>query len=1192
MSNGGIYSGVSSPTLLITGATTDVSGTYYLCEVTGYSPCTSPLSSTSALLTVSDLSITNPSNYVSCSTSTSPATFNVTVGGPADSIIWEIYNGSDWIAIDDQSLTFGAVSFGGDVFSATLVVNGLTALNNTWKVRANALTGSTIVTSNEATITINSPAVVSTPSNQTNCYSGGSSTFTVTTSGGFGTQWQYSTNGTSWGSVTNETPIGATYTNATTSMLAVATTSLTPVAGTYYYRALVTSSAGCDAVPSGSAQLLINNPTVTVSGSASTYCTPGGSAVVLTATGASTYTWSPSTGLSATTGASVNATPAVTTTYTVTGNDGTGCLKAATIIVNASSAVAVSATSTPSTICTGDLVQLSSNVSINYTTDSIGTYAFANTTGAYTSIVGQSGTAAVTLSSMDDSISSAQTLPFTFNYGGNSFTTFKISSNGWMQLGATSTATTNYTPLSGTENNVIVPFSRDLNGTLTTGTTYYVQTVGSAPNRITKVQWTAVKSFSSTVNPETANFQVWLYEGSNIVELRYGSFTSASARTTSGTCQVGLRGASNVTADIRSLSNTGSWATPTVGTANTSTCALGTFATPFLPDNGRIYRFTPANIPSFTYAWTSTPSGFTSSSATVSDTPTVNTTYNVVVTSAAGCSNSASTSVTLTSGVVVTTPPVYSTVCSGTTTTFSIFATGPGLTYQWSKNGTAITGNASASTATLSLSNVLVADSGSSYTVTVTPTCGDAFTSSPVTLTVNPLPTATISGTVATCTNSSAPYITFTGGNGTAPYTFTYTLNSGANQTVVSNGSGVATVTASVATTGSFVYTLISVADSSSTTCSQLQTGTATVTVNAVPTAVTITPTGSTTICSSDTPLLLTANGGVTAPSSYCTPAFATVSASGDYLNNFSFAGIVNNNSGDTATDFTYYSALTATVAAGTAYPVTLQSGGTSSTYAQQFRIWVDMNQNGVFESTESVFNSTAATFSPSTTTGNITIPTTALNGTTRMRVMAKYSSTPLDTEACSSTGIYGEYEDYNITISGGLSTGYVWTSANGGLYTNTALTVYNGTTPRSTIYARPTASGTVTATYTNAAGCSSSASVTITVNPSPTATITGTTSVCQDTAQPTVTFTGAGGTAPYTFTYTLNGGSSQTISTTSGNSVSLSVPTGTAGVFTYALVSISGQLCSQAQSGFAVITVNATTSSSQSVTACDTIWN
>ena len=38
------------------------------------------------------------------------------------------------------------------------------------------------------------------------------------------------------------------------------------------------------------------------------------------------------------------------------------------------------------------------------------------------------------------------------------------------------------------------------------------------------------------------------------------------------------------------------------------------------------------------------------------------------------------------------------------------------------------------------------------------------------------------------------------------------------------------------------------------------------------------------------------------------------------------------------------------------------------------------------------------------------------------------------------------------------------------------------------------------------------------------TATITGGTTVCQNATGVVVTFTGSGGTAPYTFTYTING--------------------------------------------------------------------
>jgi trimeric autotransporter adhesin len=47
-----------------------------------------------------------------------------------------------------------------------------------------------------------------------------------------------------------------------------------------------------------------------------------GSSVVLSAAGATNYTWSPATGLSATLGGSVTANPTTTTTYTITGNTG------------------------------------------------------------------------------------------------------------------------------------------------------------------------------------------------------------------------------------------------------------------------------------------------------------------------------------------------------------------------------------------------------------------------------------------------------------------------------------------------------------------------------------------------------------------------------------------------------------------------------------------------------------------------------------------------------------------------------------------------------------------------------------------------------------------------------------------------------------------------------------------------------
>lgn len=65
-------------------------------------------------------------------------------------------------------------------------------------------------------------------------------------------------------------------------------------------------------------------PTVTVTPSTATICDTASTGVTLTASGAATYSWSPSTGLSADDVANPVATPTATTTYTVTGSNACG----------------------------------------------------------------------------------------------------------------------------------------------------------------------------------------------------------------------------------------------------------------------------------------------------------------------------------------------------------------------------------------------------------------------------------------------------------------------------------------------------------------------------------------------------------------------------------------------------------------------------------------------------------------------------------------------------------------------------------------------------------------------------------------------------------------------------------------------------------------------------------------------------
>ena len=94
-----------------------------------------------------------------------------------------------------------------------------------------------------------------------------------------------------------------------------------------------------------------------------------------------------------------------------------------------------------------------------------------------------------------------------------------------------------------------------------------------------------------------------------------------------------------------------------------------------------------------------------------------------------------------------------------------------------------------------------------------------------------------------------------------------------------------------------------------------------------------------------------------------------------------------------------------------------------------------------------------------------------------------------------------------------------------------------------------------------------------------PSATILGTTTVCQNATSPVITFTGSGGTAPYTFTYHINTGGALTVSTTgTNNSVTLPVSTASFGTFTYYLDSVHDStlpVAEQSSSGSAIITIN-----------------
>ncbi|KAB1154938.1 T9SS type A sorting domain-containing protein [Flavobacterium luteum] len=173
-------------------------------------------------------------------------------------------------------------------------------------------------------------------------------------------------------------------------------------------------------------------------------------------------------------------------------------------------------------------------------------------------------------------------------------------------------------------------------------------------------------------------------------------------------------------------------------------------------------------------------------------------------------------------------------ICNGTSADISIAITGGTSPYTVVYNdGTSnITVNGYVSDAAITVSPT----GNTTYTlVSVTDAAGfiGIGNSGSAVVTVNPLPTATISGTVTTCLNTT-PSITFTGANGSGvvQYEFTYKIGVSGTPAIITSTSGSSTATlvlAPIALVGAVNYILISVKDLNSG-CSQAQAGTATVT--------------------------------------------------------------------------------------------------------------------------------------------------------------------------------------------------------------------------------------------------------------------------------------------------------------------------------------------------------------------------
>lgn len=334
------------------------------------------------------------------------------------------------------------------------------------------------------------------------------------------------------------------------------------------------------------------------------------------------------------------------------------------------------------------------------------------------------------------------------------------------------------------------------------------------------------------------------------------------------------------------------------------------------------------------------------------------------------------------------------------------------------------------------------------------------------TIIVNEHITTAILVTPNACQGSASPQITFTGVGGNAPYSFVYTINGGANQTVTTTAGNSVSLNVPTNVPGTFTYNIISASSTTAPACIFPQTGTATVTIGTLPSI-----SGTLSLCQGST-TQLTGSGTPAA-----TNPWTTDNAGIATVNN---TGLVTGISGGT-TIITYMGANGCPVTAMVTVNGLPTIGGTISTC---------INTTSQLTISES----------PSSNTWNSSNPAVAAvstNGLVSAISQGVSTITYTDTKGCIVSTVFTVYTAPNIlgsnvicsnettqlTGSGTPAATNPWLSGNSAVATVDANGLVRGIT-----------AGNAIITYSDSNGCSNT--ITITVNALPV--INGTLSACQ----------------------------------------------------------------------------------------------
>ena len=153
----------------------------------------------------------------------------------------------------------------------------------------------------------------------------------------------------------------------------------------------------------------------------------------------------------------------------------------------------------------------------------------------------------------------------------------------------------------------------------------------------------------------------------------------------------------------------------------------------------------------------------------------------------------------------------------------------------------------------------------------------------------------------------------------------------------------------------------------------------------------------------------------------YCTPIHSFGCNSFGQTANVEILGTgLDNASGCGFNGYTQYApgpGTTANLLKGNTYTIEITAGGTNTSLVEAYA-WLDLNQNGTFETTEAIMINNGAGFMPGTSgLGTITIPSTALSGPTGLRIRSDWEIFTMSASDGCTQKSYGETEDYTVNI-------------------------------------------------------------------------------------------------------------------------------------------------------------------------------